>query len=197
MVKPRSVAAVTRVRSPLGTHAKRLWYTFYMATTYFQGNYLHPQHISVGGILANKKGEICCHHFYTKNLKGYWADEKLDDFYILMRETLEPDETLEHALYRGLQEEFGATGKIIDYVGSIKSTFKHKEIDIEKTTLYFLCELISQDLSKRAEDDIESKSTVEWQTSDYLIPLMKAQATRFGRTDVDESSILERMKTRK
>ncbi|MDP3934782.1 MAG: NUDIX domain-containing protein [Candidatus Giovannonibacteria bacterium] len=167
-----------------------------MATTYFQGNYLHPQHISVGGILTNKKGEICCHHFYTKDLKGYWADEKLDDFYILMRETPEPNETLERALHRGLQEEFGATGKIIDYVGSIKSAFKHKEIEIEKTTIYFLCELISQDLSKRTGDDIEVKSAVEWQMPDYLIPRMKEQAVRFGRTDVDESGILERMKAR-
>ena len=78
-----------------------------MTTTYFQGNYLHPQHISVGSILMNEKGEVCCHHFFTKDLKGYWADEKLDDFYILMRETLKPNETLEHALERGLMEEFG------------------------------------------------------------------------------------------
>lgn len=142
----------------------------------------------------NEKGEICCHHLFTKDLKGYWADEKIDDFYILMRETPKPDEALEHALHRGLQEEFGSTGKLVDYVGSIKSTFKHKEIAIEKTTLYFLCKLISQDLSKRTGDDIESKSAVEWQTPEYLIPRMKEQATKFGRTDVDESSILERMK---
>jgi len=115
-----------------------------MTTTYFQGNSLHPQHISVGAILVNEKGEVCCHHFFTKDLKGYWADEKLDDFYILMRETIEPDESLEHALHRGLQEEFGATGELVDYVGAIKSTFMHKEVEVEKTTLYFLCKLVTQ-----------------------------------------------------
>ncbi len=163
-----------------------------MTTTYFQGNHLHPQHVSVGAILFNEKGEVCCHHFFAKDLSGYWAEEKLDDFYLLMRETVEPKESLEHALRRGLSEEFGATGKIIDYVGSIKSVFKHKGVDIEKTTLYFLCELVLQDLSKR-HGDIESKSKVEWQKPDFLIPLMKGQAARFGRTDVDESNILERV----
>lgn len=165
-----------------------------MDKNYFQGNYSHPRHISVGCVLLNEKGEICCHHFYTKDLKGYWAQENLDDFYILMRETIEPNETLEHALHRGLREEFAATAELIDYIGSIKSNYKHKEVEIEKTTLYFLCKLIDQDISKRDDGDIETKSIIEWQTPDYLIPLMKKQSIRFGRTDVDESSILERFK---
>ncbi len=168
-----------------------------MKYTYFQGNSEHPQHISVGGILVNEKGEICCHHFFTKDLKGYWADEKLDDFYILMRETIEPNESLEHALHRGLKEEFGAEGTMVDYIGSIKSTFQHKGVDIEKTTLYFLYKLISQDLSKRTGEDIEANSLVEWHTPEYLIPRMKEQAIKFGRTDVDESSILEKIKSRR
>lgn len=168
-----------------------------MKPTYFQGNSEHPQHVSVGGILLNEKGEVCCHHFFTKDLKGYWTEEGLDDFYILMRETIEPNESLEQALRRGLREEFGATGEIIDYVGAIKSTFEHKGVAIEKTTLYFLCTLISQDVSRRTGKDIESQSAIEWQTADYLIPRMKEQAARFGRTDIDESSILERIKDRK
>ena len=164
--------------------------------TYFQGNSAHPQHISVGAILVNGKGGVCCHHFFTKDLKGYWADEKLDDFYILMRETLEPNESIEHALHRGLMEEFGATGELVDYVGTIVSRFTHEGVEVEKTTLYFLCKFLSQDLSKRHGDDIEKRSVVEWRSPDFLIPLMKAQAKRFGRTDVDESSILERVMPR-
>lgn len=172
-------------------------YNSRMGSTYFQGNYSHPQHISVGGILMNDGGEICCHHFYTKDLRGYWADEKLDDFYILMRETIEPNESLEHALHRGLWEEFAATAELVDYVGSIKSNFKHKEVDVEKTTLYFLCKLINQDISKRSGDDIEKKSIIEWRKPEFLIPLMKNQAIKSGRTDVDESDILERVGARR
>lgn len=139
---------------------------------------------------------MCCHHFFTKDLKGYWADEGLDDFYILMRETLKPNETLEQTLHRGLMEEFGATGELVNYVGSIEGHFKHEGIDVQKTTLYFLCNLIQQDISKRGSGDIEDESVIEWQRLEFLIPIMKEQSVRFGRTDVDESSILERVKNR-
>ena len=164
-------------------------------STYFQGNSTHPQHVSVGAILINEKGEICCHHIFTKDLKGYWAEEKVDDFYILMRETIEPNESLEHALHRGLREEFGAKAEMIDYVGTIVSHFTHDGVEVEKTTLYFLCKLTGQDLAQRSSDEeIEHKSALEWHTPDFLIPLMRAQAKRFGRTDVDESGILKRVK---
>lgn len=167
-----------------------------MSGNYFQGNKDHPQHLSVGAVLFNDKGEVCCHHFFAKDLKGYWTNEGLDDFYLLMRETPEPNETLEAALHRGLREEFGVTAELLEYAGSIKSSFKDNtdpNVGIEKTTLYFTCKLIDQDLSRR-EGDIESKTVLEWRTPEFLIPLMKAQAKRFGRTDVDESAILENLK---
>jgi hypothetical protein len=161
---------------------------------YFQGNSKHPQHISVGVVLINDKNEICCHHFDTEktDIKGYWKDEKVGNFYILMRETIEPNEKLEEALHRGLMEEFGAEAELVDYIGSIQSHFESKGIEIQKTTLYFFCKLKSQDLNKRS-GDIESKSQVEWQTAEFLIPKMKAQSSKYSRTDVDESQILERL----
>lgn len=162
-------------------------------SNYYQGNSTHPRHLSVGAVLVNERGEICCHHFVDNILKGYWPDLGIDDLYLLMRETIEPGETLEETLHRGLLEEFGATAEIVDYLGSIKSHFKSKEIEIEKTTIYFLCKLLSQDLSKRT-GDIESKSKLEWQTADFLIPKMKAQSVKYGRTDVDESEILEKFR---
>lgn len=165
---------------------------------YFQGNSKHPQHISVGAILLNDKNEICCHHFDSKKSKmsGYWTDLGLDDFYILMRETLEPDEKLEEALHRGLMEEFGAEAELVDYAGSIQGYFKSKGVEIEKTTLYFLCKLINQDLDKRSTGDVEFESQIEWQTTEFLIPKMKEQSVKYGRTDIDESQILERLQAR-
>lgn len=163
-----------------------------METTYFQGNSEHPQHISVGAVLRNDKGEVCVHHFLAENLKGYWVEEKLDDFYVLMRETLETNESLESALHRGLKEEFGATARMLDYIGSLRSHFEHKGVEVEKTTLYFLCELVSQDTNLRLKDDIEGTTELEWHKPEFLIPLMKEQAKKFKRTDVDESEILER-----
>ena len=79
------------------------------------------------------------------------------------------------------------------FAKDFKSNFKHGETDIEKTTLYFLCKLIKQDISKRSAGDIEDRSIIEWQKPSFLIPTMKKQAIRFIRTDLDESSILERI----
>lgn len=161
---------------------------------YYQGNKNHPSHLSVGAILVNDKNEICCHHINDQELlRGYWTDEGVVDFYILMRETPEPNETLENALHRGLLEEFGARAEIADYIGPIVSHWKHNDVEVEKTTIYFLCKLIDQDESKRT-GDIESKTILEWHTADFLIPKMKEQSKKYGRTDIDESQILEKLK---
>ncbi len=166
---------------------------------YFQGNNEHPRHVSVGAVLVNGNDEVCAHHFDSKNgseFAGYWKDQGLDDFYILMRETVEMGETLEQTVHRGLLEEFGAEAEIVDYLGSIQSRFKHKgsEVEIEKTTLYFLCKLKSQDLGKRSKNDVECESVLEWHSPEFLIEKMKFQGTKFNRQDLDESSVLEKLK---
>ena len=140
----------------------------------------------------NDEGKICTHHF-TGQENGYWIDEGLADFYLLMRKTLEPNETLEQALYRGLQEEFGASSDINDYLGSIQSHFVHEGVTVEKTTIYFLCKLRNQDLSKRRKSDVEGQTEIEWQTPDFLISKMQQQAKKYRRTDVDESAILAKV----
>lgn len=159
----------------------------------FQGNKNHPYHFSVGAVLVNDKGEVLAHHFRAEKLKGYWTNEGLDDFYLLMRETLEPGEDVLSAVGRGLQEEFGATGEVADYLGSIQSHFMHEGVMVEKTTIYFLVKFIKQDLNLRS-GDIESQTDLEWHKPEFLIPKMKSQAERYGRTDVDESTILERVR---
>jgi hypothetical protein len=163
-----------------------------MAETYFQGNHEHPQHISVGGILVNESGEICVHHF-IKNTAGYFAENDLKNFYILMRETLKSNETLEAALARGLKEEFGAVGTLVDYVGSLRVHWNHKGIPVEKTTLYFLARLVSQDESLRKKSG-EGTSILEWHTPDFVISAIKEQGKLLKREDLDESSIVERNK---
>lgn len=163
---------------------------------YFQGNKEHPQHISVGGVVVNERGEILVHHFVRGDLPGYWPDLGINDFYILMRETLNPNETLESGLHRGLMEEFGVTAELQDYLGSIKCNFLKNvegEREIEKTTLYFLCKFISQDLSKRSTHDIEGKTDLEWHTPEFLISKMEEQAKKYNRPDISEASILEKL----
>lgn len=157
---------------------------------YFAGNALHPYHISIGAILRNNKGEVACHHFLPED------DNVADDFYILMRETLEPHETVEQALARGLMEEFGATATFGQYMGSLLSWFERPEakgIQIEKTVLYFLMDLVDYDDAKRMPTDREMHAINEWQMPAFLIKKIQARSKRIGKTGPDESIILQRL----
>lgn len=160
-----------------------------MTKNYFQGSEESPYHISVGAVVKNNEGKICCHYF-EKSVHGH---PNFTNFYLLMRETMELNETIEQCLHRGLQEEFGIEAKIVQYLGSIVSHFPKKNVTVEKTTIYFLCDFISIDESRRKEGDPEASSEIKWLTKEDLIPKMKEQGTRFNRDDADESSILERL----
>ncbi len=163
-----------------------------MTQNYFQGTTIKPYHLSIGAVVVNKEGKVCCHYFKSVKIPGDLT--ALDDFYILMRETPELDETIVETLNRGLMEEFGITGEVITYIGSIQTSFPRKEIRIEKTTLYFLVNPTEIDHTKRKSDDEERESEIQWHDIDFLISKMKEQAPRLHRDDIDESSILENVK---
>jgi hypothetical protein len=163
-------------------------------TNYFIGTENHPYHLSIGAVMQNAQGEVAVHYF--KKFEHPSLGE-FKDLYILMRETPELGESIEETLHRGLREEFGATGEIVDYLGPIVINFPKGNVSIEKTTIYFLCNLISIDESLRAKDDIEALSELRFMPPQQLIEIMKEQRHRFGRDDADESSILERLTQRK
>jgi hypothetical protein len=164
-----------------------------MENNYFQGTTEHPYHISVGAVVRNARGEICCHYFDRLTHSSVGTFENL---YLLMRETIEPGESIETCLARGLMEEFGMEAKLVSYLGSIVSRFPvlGTETMIEKTTLYFLCDYLSVDETKRKVGDVESGSVITWLPAEELIAKMKEQGIRLGREDADESVILERLK---
>ncbi len=160
---------------------------------YFQGNAKHPRHISVGAVVRNAEGLIRVHHFPADLPSGFWKGVGVSDFYILMRETLNPNETLESAVHRGLQEEFNCTATIDDYFGSITAHGTDGAELFQKTTLYFLCTYAGELPGERDMADEEGQSILEWKSAAELIPLMKAQREKFGRDDIDESAILEKL----
>lgn len=162
-----------------------------MSKNYFQGTKNNPFHISVGAITVNKNQQICCHYF--KKIKDMYTGDVMEDFYILMRETIVPNETIENALSRGLNEEFAIKAKINRYLGSIVSSYKINNVSIEKTTLYFLCNLIHRK-KKRNPNDQEANSEIKWLNIDKLIQKMQEQRKKIKRSDNDESKILIRAK---
>lgn len=163
-----------------------------MSVNYFQGTPDSPYHISIGAVVVNEKNKIACHYF--KKIKDVHTGKQLNDFYILMRETIEPNETIEQALYRGIQEEFTMRAQMERYLGSFVSEYQVKGINIQKTTLYFLCKFIENSGEERKLDDPEKDSELQWRNIDFLIDKMKEQKLRLNRSDVDESQILIRAK---
>jgi hypothetical protein len=161
---------------------------------YFQRSEQYPFHISIGAIVVDKDKNIGCHYFNEHEIPGSGIYK---DFYILMRETIEPMETIEDCLKRGLMEEFGAEATIRHYIGSIVARFRQPRSDliVEKTALYFLCDLLSLDQSRRKMNDPESGSIIKWLPLNDLIESMKKQKIILKREDADESSVLEKAST--
>jgi ADP-ribose pyrophosphatase YjhB (NUDIX family) len=160
--------------------------------SFFKSTKESPYHLSVGAVLIDEAGKIACHYF--KEFMVTDEDRKYEDFYILMRETVEVDESLEEAVLRGIKEEFGATGEIEKFIGTLLTKFPRGDVWVEKATPYFLIKLKEFDIDKRVLNDAERESVVQWQSIDFLISKMETQGKRFERTDLDESEILKRAK---
>jgi hypothetical protein len=151
---------------------------------FFQASKEQPYHLSIGAVLFNHNGCIACHHF--KEIFGH------QDIYILMRESMENDETPLMTLNRGLKEEFGASAKPISFLGCLSGFLYDPKLSFDKTTLYIACELIDWNTEERDPDDPESMSTIEWIKPNELIEIMMLQGNRFKRVDADESEMIKR-----
>jgi len=154
---------------------------------YFRGTKETPHHISVGAVLINKKNEVACHYYEEQKIRKYPPN-----FYTLMHESIETNETLEQTLARGLQEEFSMKGSLERYVGSLVVGYSIQDIHVEKTVLYFLCKLASID-EVRDLTDPETVGVIKWMNIDELIDIMKKQGEAYGSSS-DEFKILEDVK---
>jgi hypothetical protein len=151
----------------------------------------NPFHISVGAVVVNSEGKILVHALTTDSVPKDILDVLggLDSAYILMRESVENDESLEDAVRRGLQEEFGVEGVIRRYLGSTQAMLPARYGDFEKTTLYFEVAFVSD--VERTQHDWESTTPLEWHDPEFLITNMKEQGRVTSRADLDESRIIE------
>ncbi len=160
---------------------------------YFRAAPDKPYHLSIAAVIFDENFEkVLCHHL---DKVGH-----IEDIYVLMRESMEPNENFEDALHLGAREEFGATIEIIDYIGSsvaVDDWFGeiNKTTKVEKTTLYFISKLLTQEDSKRVDDGTaESKSTLLWLSPDDLIEKMNNQFQKYNINNINESEMLKRAK---
>lgn len=152
---------------------------------FFQASKKQPYHLSIGAVLFDQNGRIACHHF--KEIFGQ------KDIYILMRESMENDETPLMTMHRGLREEFGATAEPLAYLGCLSGYLPDPRLPFEKTTLYIACKMISWNPEGRDFTDPEASSTIEWLEPNALISIMQQQGCRFEhRVDADESEMIKR-----
>lgn len=151
---------------------------------FFKAAPSNPYHLSIGAVLFNREGQIACHHF--KEIFGY------KDIYILMRETMEADETPLMTLSRGLKEEFGATAETLAFLGCLSGFLPDLRFSFNKTTLYFACLVTDWHPENRDPNDPEAISQIEWLEPEKLIVLMQQQGAKFHRVDADESEIIQR-----
>lgn len=147
----------------------------------YKGTKEYPHHVSVGVILINDKNEVACHFYEEQRIRNYPKN-----FYTLLHETPEVNETLEETAMRGLKEEYSMTGTLKHYVGALVSWFDLEGARAERTVLYFLYKLTS--IEERDLSDSESISEIKWMNIDELVTIMKTQG------EDDESKILEDVK---
>ena len=151
---------------------------------FFQANPAQPYHLSVGAVLFDREGRIACHHF--KEILGQ------KDIYILMRESMENDETILMTLERGLREEFGAKAVPVAFLGSLSGFLYGSPVSFDKTTLYIACQVTDWDPAARDPHDPEAMSIIEWLDPQDLISIMMRQGERYKRVDADESDTIKR-----
>lgn len=152
---------------------------------FFQASQNQPYHLSIGAVLFDEQGNIACHHF--EEMFGQ------KDLYILMRESMENDESPLMTLHRGLKEEFGATGTPVAFLGSLSGFLKDPKLSFDKTTLYVACRLKEWNPEERDPNDPEFSSTIKWIAPEELVSIFEKQGIRFkNRVDADESEIIKR-----
>lgn len=163
----------------------------------FKHNYLQhspdsPYHLSVGAVVFNDQGLVLIHRFDSELPENPFSTT----IYTLIRESMEPNETIEAALARGIKEETGSEAGLVAFLGSLRCIARNTEDEsksFEKTTLYFTMRLADWRPEERLKDDPEVGSDLRWRDPEELVSLMQKQGKVTKSADLDESEVIKRL----
>ncbi|GAB4158044.1 MAG: hypothetical protein Fur003_1800 [Candidatus Dojkabacteria bacterium] len=157
--------------------------------TYYQATPERPYHLSVGGVV------------YDFEKDRYLVMEREIPEGITLTyfptETVEPKESLEASILRGLSEESGLHAEIITHIGAmIAKDVWFSEIDqpteVSKTIIFFLLKPIKQDDTLRKADDEEKDAKVVYYNYEELLKIFNKQYETTGMNFFAFSEILQR-----
>lgn len=138
----------------------------------------NKNHLSVGAVILNEENKILVHKL-----------ERIGNKYFLPKKTHSNNKTLEETLNR-VEEETGYKVIPTKYIGSLQSTFPIEGSElVNKTTLYFLCQI--QEQTQRNSNDRDADSVLIWMDINELIVIMQQQGE--FENDLDESKILNNL----
>jgi hypothetical protein len=152
-----------------------------MNDSHFQHTPDSPYHLSAGALVYDSHNRVLVHVF-------------TGGIYTLIRETIEPNESIEAAIHRGIGEEAGSTAELVRYLGAITGTVRNVSsgVEFEKTVLYFAARLLDWQPAQRDFGDEESVSELQWHDPQQLISIMGEQIKLTGFGDLDESVVMKR-----
>lgn len=135
----------------------------------------NKQHLSVGAVIVNEKGEILVHKL-----------ARIGNKYFLPKKTHHSGQTLEATLAT-IEKETGWKVEAMRFLGSIKSQFGDATSgNIDKTTLYLLCKPTAQ--TTRDSEDRDADSELLWVPQNELVNIFEQQ----GQTqpELNEAAVI-------
>lgn len=152
----------------------------------FKATKENPYHLSVVVVPTDDAGNVACHYYPRKGWRN--TRESWEDVFLLLSETVEPDETLADAVSRGLREELSAQGEPEVFLGSHSVSVPSRWGTYQKTLLFFRVRV----RSGRAMRSKELGAKVILLPPDELLIRMRAQRARGIGGGVDGLEAIER-----
>lgn len=162
-------------------------------TRYRYQNPNRPYHLSVGALVFDDERNICVHRYESHNAPEgiLHLFGGLDVVYLLVRETVHDNESLETAVLRGVSEEFGVIGEVDSFLGTLIAEVR--DVDgwsFEKTTPYHSVRKIGD--GERDVEDEENFSELVWLAAADAREKFAWQAAHTDRQELNELLIIDR-----